>query len=370
MSTEPQPSTAVTVPEPRRLSVNKDDSPLGYLLDTDRYNALYRVAKIMASAAVLPDHLTRNKDRRFEFEEVVGNCFLICSQAFRWQMDPFSLTPETYVVGGKLAFQGKLVAGVVNARAGLVGRLRYDYTGTGDDLTVTVSGRFEGEDFDRTVTARVGDHRTTNDAWKKDPQQKITYTGAIKWARRHAPEIILGVVTEEDMEQINESRAAANLPAPAATLQAATAKLRRGRKASQPAIDVESSPVPERPEIDVIAVEAKLGEIMEAATQQIERAQTRGAVHDAVQEFGSQIKAVDASLAPHDLRELFDQTQGELAMLATEQTQKINLDQAGKAREAKEMAAAEKKAAKKADPKPAAPPEQKQAFPTHDDIPF
>lgn len=171
---------------------------MAYLMDTAKFEHTYRIATVMAMASVLPDHLRDNNEQR----RTEANCFLVVNQAFRWGFDPFAVAPETYVVGGKLGFQGKLIAAVVNARAGLKRRLDYTFAGSGDERCVTVSGEFEGEDQPRTITLRVRDAKTPNKMWTVDPDQKLVYSGSIKWARRYCPEIVLGVLTDDDLDRI------------------------------------------------------------------------------------------------------------------------------------------------------------------------
>jgi len=206
MSTELalQPTTPTTSVSKaaREVRAVQDTSEISYLMDTGRFEHCYRVAGAMARASLIPKHLKGDS-----FEQTQANCFLIVNQAMRWKLDPFAIAPETYEVGGKLAFQGKLVAAVINARGGLAERLSYTFNdGKGDALEVTVSGRIDGEEAPRTVSVTVGQAKTTNQMWTKDPHQKLIYTGAVKWARRHKPEVILGVLTDDDAEQIREEQ--------------------------------------------------------------------------------------------------------------------------------------------------------------------
>lgn len=205
MSTGTAESTTITQsPSARVVRVVEDTGPNCYLLDTGRFEHMQRIATLMSSASLIPEHLKLSKSGPLTPQQVMGNCFLIVNQAIRWGLDPFAVAPETYVVGGKLGFQGKLIAALVNARAGLADRLNYTFAGRGDDLTITVAGRFEDEDQPRTITLRVGDAKTQNQMWTKDPEQKLVYSGATKWARRHCPEIILGVLTDDDLERMQE----------------------------------------------------------------------------------------------------------------------------------------------------------------------
>lgn len=209
--------TQIATSKPKEVRVVQDNGPVAHLMDTARFEHTYRIANAMAQAALIPDHLVGVK-RGGQFQpysqtQIVGNCFLVVNQSLRWGIDPFSAMAETYAVGGKLGFQGKLVAALINARAGLKKRLNYAFKGTGDDLTVTVSGTFEGEDEPRTVTLSVAQGKTDNQMWKKDPEQKLIYSGATKWARRHCPEIMLGVLTDDDLDRITiDSTALPSIP--------------------------------------------------------------------------------------------------------------------------------------------------------------
>ncbi len=205
--TTPAQTTAV-VPAPKReIRVVEDDSPAGYMLDTAKFEHCYRVAEAMSQASLLPKHL-----KGASKEEAKANCFLVVNQAMAWRLNPFLIMGETYEVQGKLGFQGKLIISVMNTRAGLREKLNFEFNDKkGDDLAVTVSGRFIGEDATRTVTVSVGQVKTQNQMWTKDPEQKLIYTGAIRWARRHAPEVVMGVMIEEDMEAIREEAHIASL---------------------------------------------------------------------------------------------------------------------------------------------------------------
>jgi hypothetical protein len=170
-------------------------------MDTGRFDQAQRVAMTMAQSSTTPKHLKGNT-----LPETCANCFRVVNQALRWGMDPFAVMDETYVIGGKLGFQGKLVAAVINTRAGLKGRLNATYEGAGDNRKITISGTFRDETEPRTIEWTVAQGKTTNEQWKKNPDQKLFYSGIMIWARRWCPEVILGVSTLEDLETIEDQR--------------------------------------------------------------------------------------------------------------------------------------------------------------------
>lgn len=197
---QPPAAAVVVAPKAREIRVVEDNSAIANLMDTSRFEHCYRIAGAMARASLIPKHLKGDS-----FEQTQANCFLVVNQSLRWGFDPFAVAPETYEVGGKLGFSGKLVAAVINTRGNLMKNLAFTFNdGKGDALEVTVSGHISGEDAPRTVTVSVAQARTENKMWTKDPHQKLIYTGATKWARRHMPEVVLGVMTEDDADQIKE----------------------------------------------------------------------------------------------------------------------------------------------------------------------
>lgn len=149
-----------------------------------------RQAEMMARARLVPKHLQGSP----------GDCFMVVEQARRWGMSPFAVAQATSVIQGKLMYEGKLVAAAVHTSGATSTRFRYDFSGEGDNRTVRVSAVLAGETEPRSVDVRLGDVRTNNDIWRKQPDQQLTYAGVRIWARRYTPEVILGVYAPEEME--------------------------------------------------------------------------------------------------------------------------------------------------------------------------
>lgn len=147
-----------------------------------------KLAEMMASAKLVPVALQKSP----------ADCLMVIQQAVRWQMDPFAVAQECSVIQGKLMHSGKLVAAVVNARGNLEERLSFSYAGEGDKRAITVSGRLRGESAARTVAVKLGDAKTANSMWQKQPDQQLMYHGTRVWARRHTPELMLGVYSPEE----------------------------------------------------------------------------------------------------------------------------------------------------------------------------
>lgn len=150
----------------------------------------FKLAEAMASAKMVPQCLQKSP----------GDCLMVIEQAMRWSMSPFAVAQATSVVKGKLCFEGKLVSAAIQSSGVLAGRLNYEFTGAGDARTVICSGTIKGEKNPRTVEVALVDARTENMWWKKTPDQMLTYHSARVWARRHTPEVMLGVYSPDEFD--------------------------------------------------------------------------------------------------------------------------------------------------------------------------
>lgn len=156
----------------------------------------------MATAKMIPSH----------FQKSPGDCLQVIRLALTWSMDPFLLVQECYAINGRLMPSGKLAAAVINSRGNLAERLRYEYSGEGDNRSIIVTGRLAGESAPRTVEVKLRDARTANDQWKKQPDQQLMYHGARVWGRRHVPELMLGVIFAIDQYTAEDGTTATVAP--------------------------------------------------------------------------------------------------------------------------------------------------------------
>lgn len=150
----------------------------------------------MSKAKLLPAHLQNSP----------ADCLRVVMQAARWGMDPFSVADKTSIISGKLMYEGQLVAAVVNARGKLSKRLSYDYKGEGTSRVLTVSGVLEGEETPRTIdlTHAQALKINRNGQMAANPDQQMAYIGSRIWARRHMPELMLGVYTPDEIDPEGE----------------------------------------------------------------------------------------------------------------------------------------------------------------------
>lgn len=183
-------------------SVGVSNSPNGTKIAPQNLGEVVKFAEVMCRADIaLPKHLRGN----------AGACMAVAMQALEWQMSPFAVASKSYSVGGAIAYEAQLIAAVVNTRSGIKGRLRYQFEGEGGTMTCTVTGVLDGEECVYT-SPPIGSITTKNSPlWKSDPQQQLGYFAARSWARRHCPEVILGVYDRDETEEFRGPDKAKNI---------------------------------------------------------------------------------------------------------------------------------------------------------------
>lgn len=180
-------------------------------------------AKALANSSLLPRHLTHQGNQALAVQQVIANCLFLVADAWRWRVNPYALLPECYPRpgGGGMAYQGKVIAGILNKHLGI--RLAYKWTGEGEDRACTCVAQLPGEDFLRSAEVVFKNVKTHDKdgrlkaAWTKDLDQKLSYNAVIKWGRLHAPELVTGVITAEEAELMEQERRSTAAVAPQPT---------------------------------------------------------------------------------------------------------------------------------------------------------
>nr|DAR21315.1 MAG TPA: RecT protein [Caudoviricetes sp.] len=178
---------------------------------------LVRFATLMAdSKATVPAHLAGKP----------ADCLAVTMQASQWGMNPFAVAQKTHMVNGTLGYEAQLVNAVVSSSNLLSTRLNYRWDGdwskvSGKDdkspsLTVTVSATLKGESEPRELTISMAQAGVRNSPlWGQDARQQLAYLCVKRWARLHAPDVLLGVYTPDELQETTPRVERDITPAPA-----------------------------------------------------------------------------------------------------------------------------------------------------------
>ncbi|WP_420411646.1 recombinase RecT [Roseibium sp.] len=186
--TAPQNALELAVQNGKAVSIA---SAKGAKLAPESLGEVVRFAEIMSRAqSAIPKHLRDNP----------GACMAVAMQALEWDMSPFAVASKSYVVNDVIAYEAQLITAVVNTRSGIDGRLKYKFEGEGPDRVCIVTGMIDGDELEYR-SPRFEDIKPKNSPlWMNDPDQQQCYFSARAWARRHTPEVILGVYDREEAQ--------------------------------------------------------------------------------------------------------------------------------------------------------------------------
>jgi len=147
------------------------------------------IAQAFATAKMVPQ----------QFKQSVGDCYIAVTMAHRFNMDPFLMMMEMHIINGKPMLSGKLTAALVNHN--LAEPLTPTYSGEGDKRKITIVGRVEGRE-PQSIELTVAQAKTGNEQWQKNPDQMLFYAGSRMWARRYTPDVILGILFDDEAEAV------------------------------------------------------------------------------------------------------------------------------------------------------------------------
>jgi hypothetical protein len=198
------PQTEVLTPITEIAPVPANISSTALVLSDDAMTKMLRIADLMASGkTTIPKHLQGNE----------GDCFAVCMQAMQWGMNPFSVAQKTHIVNGTLGYEAQLVIAVLNSSPALSTRINFAWSegnwqgvdgksDKSDERWAQVWATLKGEAEPRLRRVSMADVGTVRNSpnWISDPRQQLAYLTAKRWGRLHAPDVILGVYTPDELQ--------------------------------------------------------------------------------------------------------------------------------------------------------------------------
>lgn len=191
------------------------------LFEPGVFERVTQMSEIMAkSKAMVPQYLRGNQ----------SDCMAIIMQAAQWRMDPYAVAMKTYQInpGAPIAYEAQLVNSIIIINGPFKERPKYkffgdwsriqgklkemrsdkgkyaipdwnpeDEEGLGVTVTLHVLGEQEPTSMD-VLLKQCWPRNSTN--WANDPQQQICYVAIRKMARRHFPDVVMGLYTPDELQ--------------------------------------------------------------------------------------------------------------------------------------------------------------------------
>lgn len=154
-----------------------------------------QIAVVMCnSGTAVPAHL-RGPER-------LGTCISVATIAARFGFDPFLLASKSYVVNDKLAFESQVIHAIIEQSGFMSRRLRHRYIGEGESLQCEVTGWLKDEEEPFVfLSPKLKDITTKNSPlWKSKPGLQLFYNATRDWARMYLPEVVMGLYSNDELE--------------------------------------------------------------------------------------------------------------------------------------------------------------------------
>ncbi len=172
--------------------------------ETAAFELVQRKAKMLASSSLVPK----------EFQGNTANCAIGLNIASRLGADAFMVIQNLDVIHGRPSFRGKFLIAMVNA-SGRFSPLKFRFDGEGDSYGCTAyatdkeSGEIiEGPKVDWNMVKGEGWLSKSGSKWKTMAELMFRYRSGAYFANIYAPDITLGMMTSEEVEDIPSIRTA------------------------------------------------------------------------------------------------------------------------------------------------------------------
>jgi hypothetical protein len=177
-------------------------APLGIFADETQFAHAQRVAKVLASSTMVPDHFKNN----------IGNVLIALNLSERYGADPFMVMQNIYIVHNKPGIEAKLTIARINS-IGRFSPLRWKHENEGTDkwrcvcyATEKGTGEVLDVDLDWDVVKKEGWLDKAGSKWKTMPKLMMQYRTATFFGRLYCPEATLGMMTADEIEDSWELR--------------------------------------------------------------------------------------------------------------------------------------------------------------------
>lgn len=153
--------------------------------------ALTEVAHMLAKSSILVPKAFRGQP---------DLCLGIAYQAALWGTDPVATAKKSYLVNDQIAYEAQLINAICLRH--FDDRPTYRYEGEGAQRFVTVTVRVKGQVLTYTSPRVAVIHPKNSPNWKTDPDQQLSYYAIRAFARRHMPDVLLGVYAVDEMQSV------------------------------------------------------------------------------------------------------------------------------------------------------------------------
>ena len=173
-------------------------------MDGESFNLANRVATALSSSSLVP--------KEYQGKEGLPNCMIALNIAARINADPLMVMQNLYIVHGRPSWSSQFLIATFNT-CGRFSNLRYEFFGEkGSDnygckawaIEKETKERIEGTEVTIAMAKKEGWYSKSGSKWQSIPEQMLRYRAAAWFIRAYAPELAMGMQTEDEIIDIAE----------------------------------------------------------------------------------------------------------------------------------------------------------------------
>lgn len=197
-------------PAPEETELPAAQEPVALSVAVPTAVTMWNDDKTLRKAMKAASYLSNNAFAPPLFQNSPGNCLIALEMINRTGLPALAVLQNLYIVKGKPCWSGSFCAALVNG-SGLFTELDYEYVGTPGHLdwgcyayaTRRSTGkRCVSEVITMKMAADEGWLNKPGSKWKTMPKQMMTYRAAAFFARAYCPEILHGMQSYEEVQDV------------------------------------------------------------------------------------------------------------------------------------------------------------------------
>lgn len=186
------------------------------------FDFMQRQAKMLASSALMPKDfcIVGIKDPADQAQKI-ANVMIALEMANRIGASPLMVCQNLYIVYGKPSWSSTFIIAAING-CGRFSAMRFEMSGEGDNRTcvavATEKGtneRLESPPISVSIAKKEGWYGKNGSKWQTMPELMLRYRAATLFGRLYAPEILMGMKSVEELDDIESATV---VPKPTAKL--------------------------------------------------------------------------------------------------------------------------------------------------------
>lgn len=178
----------------------------------DTFKLSWQMAQGLAQSTIVPK----------EYQKNPANCLVAISQAQKFNIDPFTVMNNAYMIQGKFSWKSSFLIAMINASKKYDMELQFEETNDKDGnpyscrCWTTLNGRrVDGITVTMDMAKAEGWTSKNGSKWKTLPALMMRYRSASFFANLNCPELTSGLYTQEeildnDFKEYKEDKASLN----------------------------------------------------------------------------------------------------------------------------------------------------------------